>query len=134
MNLSTCQWSTKILDLQKLELAILQKIIDASVVGNRLDDNNNQIANLLIHFLLELSKYLHFQNYNKQGLLLTQMHVYKKIDNWKDVRQLWRIKMSAWFVASAIYGHASIAFLKLKKIWYSYKRGKSNFLYHHQST
>ena len=45
MNLSTCHWSTKILDLQKLELAILQKNYDASVVGNRLDDNNNQIAN-----------------------------------------------------------------------------------------
>ena len=67
--------------LAKTRISNITKNYDASVVGNRLDDNNNQIANFLIHFLVELLRYLQFQNYNKQGLLLTQMHVYKKIDN-----------------------------------------------------
>ena len=64
--------------LAKTRISNITKNYDASVVGNRLDDNNNQIAN---HFQVELLKYLQFQNYNKQGLLLTQMHVYKTIDN-----------------------------------------------------
>ena len=56
--------------LAKTRISNITKNYDASVVGNRLDDNNNQIAN-----------YLPFQNYNKQGLFLTKMHVYKTIDN-----------------------------------------------------